>query len=137
MKVAYATSPRYPISIYFIYLLISYRFFYYLFCYDYNEAHRVELSNSRNLRVSYRVEEVNSRIKLSIHVHYLLFIIYLKDSIKSLPFKHPSKIPGSCVMVIERTLGSHKNCSCIFNLGLMMSPHSNAYPKLLGFVQRQ
>ena len=108
-----------------------------LFCYDCNEARRVELSNSRNLKVSYRVEEVNSRIKLSIHVHYLLFIIYLKDSMKSLPFKHPSKIPGSCVMVIERTLGSHKNCSCIFNLGLMMSPHSNAYPKLLGFVQRQ
>ncbi len=107
------------------------------FCFNYNEAHRVELSNSRNPRVSYRVDEVNSRTELSISVYYSLFIIHSKDPMMSPLFKLPSKIFESCVRVIERTLGSHKNCSCIFNLGSMMSLHSNAYPKPLGFAQRQ
>ena len=45
-----------------------------LFCYDYNETCRVELSNSRNPKVSYRVDEVNLKIELSFLVE--LFIIH-------------------------------------------------------------
>jgi hypothetical protein len=83
-----------------------------IFCHDYDETHRVEFSSSRNPRVSHRVDEVNSRIELS-SLCLLLFIKHPKGPVKSLPFDHLSKIPISCVRVIEGTLGLHKNHSCI------------------------
>ena len=45
-----------------------------VFCYDYDETHRVEPPSSRNPWVSHRVDEVNSRIELS--TFHSLFIIH-------------------------------------------------------------
>ena len=68
--------PLHPITLIplsFVHLLIPIVRFG-LFCHDYNETHRFEFSNSRNHRVSCRVNEVNSRIELSIFC--LLFSVH-------------------------------------------------------------
>ena len=134
LEVVYTASSR----TYFLHLFACFS----LLVFDYFviiTMKQVELNSQtqETLRFHIRVDEVNSRTELSISVYYSLFIIHSKDLMMSLPFKHPSKIFESCMRVVERTLGSHKNCSCIFNLGPMISLHSNAYMKPLGFMERQ
>ncbi len=95
------------------------------FCYTRDEAYRVKLPNSRNPRVSHRVGKVNLRIKpSSIFKLFIVHHIFRNDPMTSPPLKHPSKIPGSYVRVIERILGSHKNYSCILYIWLRSNDES-------------
>lgn len=101
----FTQKPYFPFFCVFTYLFIVCLW---LFCYNCNETRRVELLNSRNPRISHKFDEVDSRIESSISIYYSLFIVHPKYLMMSLPFKHPSKAPGSCVRVIEKILGSHK-----------------------------